>query len=674
MKKYFSYILILIVLVGVGLFSPTSSIYAQVPPGGCPAGTTQQINPQNGQPFCLSTTNAGQAQGSGPRCGVTNPWQCFIDMALLIPGYAAIGIFKLASFLTYLSGAIMNFVIRYSLVDMTRFISGATVVNTAWSTVRDIANMGFIFILLYAAIQTILGIGSDTKKLIVNVIIVAILINFSLFFTKIVIDISNILAILFYDAIAPGALTNANTGLSYHFMQPLDLQSIFNTANSGLAGGRLFTIGVMGTILALIVAFVFFAVSIMFVIRLVVLIFVLILSPIAFMAFVLPALKTHADKWKDALIGQAFFAPIYFMLTWIVIVVAQGLLGATGGDLATAISGQIQPDGTILPPTATNIGILVNFIIVIVMLIASLIIAKDWANKAPGGVSKLTSWAMGAAGGASFGLAGRFGRNTVGRAAQAVQNTQAYRNLQLTAQHGGMIKSRMARATLWTQNKASTGSFDPRAATDLGAVLSTMGAGGPSGTGGYSAKKAQQTAQTQARATAARSATTINTVHSAMAPGGVGPSTARVAIRRLSIQDLENLPFAYLTDPNFVAQLNAKQADAINDSQNFTAAQKTAFTTARQAPLINAIAATDVNAAQITMTRFSAKELAKISVAHLTDITTMDAYTPSILRRMGTELDPGDITTTRAAILAANPAGHPAVTWLNSADGIANFS
>lgn len=426
------------------------------------------------------------------KCSAVNPWTCVVNGALLIPGWIAIGILKFATLLAYLSGAVLNFVVRYSLVDMTAFVSGTSVVNDAWTTIRDIANMGFIFILLYAAIKTILGGGSDTKKLIVNVIVVAILINFSLFFTKIVIDISNILAILFYDAIAPGALaTGATTGLSYHFMQPLDLQSIFNTAQSGLAGGRLFTIGVMGTILALIVAFVFFAVSIMFVIRIVVLIFVLILSPIAFMAFVLPALKSHADKWKDALLGQAFFAPIYFMLTWIVIVVAQGLLGASGGDLATAISGQTQPDGTITPPDATNIGILVNFMIVIAMLIASLTIAKEWANKAGGAVTGATKWAMGAAGG-GVALAGR---HTIGRGAAAIADSERLKEIQEKGGARGMA----ARLTLAAGRKTAGSSLDVRG-VGLG-IGSSMGAGGAGGRGGFAefrkkqAEKAEKTAK-----------------------------------------------------------------------------------------------------------------------------------------------------------------------------------
>ena len=409
------------------------------------------VNAQTTPPTNLETlTKATEGGGWGSLLYLLTPVR-WVAGGL---GVVAVAILKLASYLTYLSGTVLNYIVQYTVVDMKLHIEEANAVNNAWGVIRDVANMGFIFVLLYAAIQTILGIGSDTKKLIVNIIVVAILINFSLFFTKLVIDASNVLAITFYDAIAPGALSSdASIGLSTSLMQPLGVQSIWKIAKS-FEGEQLLTIGIMGTIVSLIAAFIFFAVAIMFVIRFVVLIFVLILSPIAFMAFVLPQLKKHADQWKDALIGQAFFAPIYFLLTWIVIVVARGM--PTNTDTwANALTGVAGPNGELLPPPTTSIGIVVNFIIIIVLLITSLIIAKEWSGKAGSGVGKLTSWAMGAAGGATLGVAGRAGRYTLGAGAEAFKESKAYKRLEAASPN-----SRLARLTLAAADKTRTSSFD----------------------------------------------------------------------------------------------------------------------------------------------------------------------------------------------------------------------
>ena len=400
----------------------------------------------------------------------TGFWGGLANALAFIPGVISIGILKIASLLTYLAGALLNLVVQYSVVDMKEHLDEADAVNNAWKVIRDVANMTFIFVLLYAAIKTILGIGSDTKKLIVNIVVVAILINFSLFFTKVVIDASNILAVTFYDAIAPGALTGTATGLlgktgiADSLMQPLNLTSIWNT--TGLSGTKILTVGIMGTIVTLIAAFVFFAIALMFIIRFVVLIFVLILSPIAFIAFILPQAEKYRKQWVDALTGQAFFAPIYFMLTWIVIVVSRGLLPSTGGSMADALSGTIGASSQAQAPTADELQILLNFIIMIALLISSLMIAKEWANKAGGAVSGITKWATGAAGGATLGLAGRFGRGTFGRAGGALSESEGLKD----AVAKGGVKGMAARLALATTRKTAGYSFDVRG-TGIGDVL-----------------------------------------------------------------------------------------------------------------------------------------------------------------------------------------------------------
>ncbi|MDO8728869.1 MAG: hypothetical protein Q7K26_03135 [bacterium] len=399
--------------------------------------------------------------------------------ALLAPlSWVSILILQLATLLTGLAGMILNYAVQFTIVEMAKNLKGIGTIDIAWKAIRDVANMGFIFVLLYAAIRTILGIGSDTKKLIVNIVVVAILINFSLFFTKVVIDSSNVLSTFFYDAMAPGSLTESapNTGLSNKLMQPLKLTSLWNNKDiQVLKSKKVITIGVMGTIVSLIAAFVFFAVAIMLVIRFVVLIFVMILSPLAFIGYILPQLKEYKDQWIQALLGQAFFAPIYFMLTWIVLIISTGILESPAGKLmesstmATAFGGAVGADGNALPPPLSSIAIMLNFIIMIVFLIASLIIAKKWADKAGHGVPGLTKWATGLAGGATLGMAGRLGRGTVGRAGAALGDSEALKERAAKGGVGGMA----ARLALATGRKTGSASFDVRGTP----LSSTLGAG-----------------------------------------------------------------------------------------------------------------------------------------------------------------------------------------------------
>ena len=411
----------------------------------------------------------------------TGAWEGIASVAvdiLLAPlGWVAILLLQLTNLFLFLAGQVLDMVIQFTVIDMRQRIEEATAINTAWTTMRDLANMTFIFILLYAAIQTILGIGTNTKKLIVNVVIVAILINFSLFFTKIVIDASNILAVFFYDAVA------TQDGISDRMLDELELKSLMNTGDIGLLDGKkMIIVGFFGSILVMIAAFIFFAAAMMFVVRFVILLLVLIFSPIAFASFALPSLRESiGKKWWNALIAQAFFAPIYLMITWIVITVSDSLFQPTNTTFAQVFVG--VPNGPPIenqPVTAGNLTILMNFLIIGALLITSLIAAKSFANKAGSGASSLNKWALGAAGAATFGLAARAGRGVVGsRAAATLRNEEL-----LKREARGDISARLQLATA---RKFSKSSFDIRG-TKLGEQLG----GGKVKTGGFAQEQKER--------------------------------------------------------------------------------------------------------------------------------------------------------------------------------------
>lgn len=367
---------------------------------------------------------------------------------------------KIASLFTYLGAIILNASIYYTVIEMAQSFSDVPVINTAWTVIRDLANMTFIFILLYAAIMTIVG-HKDMRGVVVRMVVVAILINFSLFFTKVVIDISNLLALTFYNAIAPTASIGpenfTNAGLSNAIYEPLRVQSLMDISGE-ISGANIVTIGVMSSLVFLISAFIFGAVAIMFVIRYVALIFVMILSPFMFVSYILPKFKSYTEMWWSALIGQAFFAPIYFLLMWVTIHVINGVSRATfaaEGNFADALTG-----------AAGAVPVLINFIVIIVFLVASLLIAKQVSNSAGNGMKGLNQWALGKAGGATFGVAGRISRNTLGRYGQSVADNEGLKD---KASKGG-IAGRMARLQLAAGRKMGTASYDVRGAKAAGAL------------------------------------------------------------------------------------------------------------------------------------------------------------------------------------------------------------
>ncbi|MDE2116831.1 MAG: hypothetical protein KGI79_03070, partial [Patescibacteria group bacterium] len=103
-------------------------------------------------------------------------------------------VLPIAAFVLYLVGMLMDSAITLS-INTAYIFSLSPAVNLGWVIIRDIANICFIFILIYISITTIVqGTNANfgIKNMLTKVIIAAILINFSLFFTKVIVDVSNV--------------------------------------------------------------------------------------------------------------------------------------------------------------------------------------------------------------------------------------------------------------------------------------------------------------------------------------------------------------------------------------------------------------------------------------------------------------------------------------------------
>ncbi len=186
-----------------------------------------------------------------PSCGLIFGKGTFMGCIALVVYHI---FFRLAAVFAYLMGNIFDFFLGYS-ISSTAYIH--PFVSSAWETVRDIANIFFIVLLIYVAIGSIFGTKGVSKKLVGTIIINAILINFSLLITRGVIDISNITARLFYAQIhvenkgsAQGTVggvagigtqedkTDENSdsgykGVSTIMLQSFDPQRVFDAALEG---------------------------------------------------------------------------------------------------------------------------------------------------------------------------------------------------------------------------------------------------------------------------------------------------------------------------------------------------------------------------------------------------------------------------------------------------------
>jgi len=340
----------------------------------------------------------------------------------------------------FVSAAAMlfNTSVEYSINNET-FRSGGkdnTFIDIGWKVTRDIANMFFIFILITIAISMILRVEKfGSKQLLVNLIVIAIVINFSLVITRTVIDLSNIIALEFYNGIESKMTKNGKDkevkDIAAVFMTATNLTSVFSdeglddtVKNPSISPVYMPLISnVFGSGLMLVVAFVLFAAAILFVVRTIALMFYMVLAPAAFLAAILPNTKQYFEKWWSGLFSQAFFAPFYMVLFFITAQMIQGT--ANGGTWAKAF---INPTG------AAAVGLIFNYVLFIGFLIGSLVIAK---NLGGGLASTSLKWAHSAR---KWGQ-GVVGRNTIGRGASLIARSQMVKNA-LGSRIGGALGGR----------------------------------------------------------------------------------------------------------------------------------------------------------------------------------------------------------------------------------------
>jgi hypothetical protein len=343
-------------------------------------------------------------------------------------------LFKSTSLIFGLAGKILDFTLMYSIAD-TSYRSGFVV--QGWGIVRDFCNMFFIFVLLYIAFGTILGLHNvKTKEMIINVVIIGILINFSLFATQVIIDASNILTRVFYNqnTIVTG-IKDPTTGviknelgefgeikLSEAIVSKVNPQKLVIEAQKvsgikqsgipnedipkGISAGSFIIVVILATIVNIVGIIAFLSAGLIFIARVIGLWLAMIVSPLVFFSYTVPALQDMEmigwKKWWPETLKLAFLAPVFAFFMYLVV----GFM-----DKGMGVIDASYQDGVGL---GFLVAIIVPFIFVMILLMKAKDIAKDMSGKIGQQITSGVA-AMGgiALGGAALGVAA-LGRGTIG--------------------------------------------------------------------------------------------------------------------------------------------------------------------------------------------------------------------------------------------------------------------
>lgn len=366
-------------------------------------------------------------------------------------------LFVPTSYIFALAGTFFDFTFHYSIQDESY---KTPFVVEGWGIVRDMCNMFFIFVLLYIAFGTILNLHSvKTKEMIINVVIIGLLINFSLFATQVIIDASNILARVFYnsDSIkitqtdnAANGVANTTPGLKIGPNGEIPLSAaIVNKVNpqnliingtkavvikdnvqkkqtsaaddkqSNLGVGAFILITLLATAVNIVGLIVFLSVGLIFVARVIGLWFAMILSPFVFFSYTVPSLQDMEmvgwKKWWPETLKLAFLAPVFIFFMYLIIAfLEKGLSLVSANDASDGMS--------------FVISVIVPFIFIMILLMKAKDIAKDMSGKLGQSITNGIAAVGGIAlGGAALGAAA-LGRGTIGAVSKFTQNDGARQN------------------------------------------------------------------------------------------------------------------------------------------------------------------------------------------------------------------------------------------------------
>lgn len=322
--------------------------------------------------------------------------------------------FTILSFFLYLAGTLFDVVLNILVFDIKDTLDKISVIDEIWAVFRDLANILFIFLLLYASIRIIIDAGaSKVGSLISKVIVIAVLINFSLFITKAIIDSSNILALQFKEAITTDE-GGGSVSVGENLMGSFGLQTILAKDVEGNFGGtysnafasfnqkslnQKIPILVGGSVMTLVAIFVLLLASFMLLFRFMMLIILMILSPLAFVADILPQTRSYSGKWWSMLIKESFYAPIFLMFLWVTLKIinsdgfALALFGEENGSSNFSLLLQTLSEGSLDPATKEirrAFGSIISFALVIGFLLSSVLIGKFLGNRFSG---TAMSWA-----------------------------------------------------------------------------------------------------------------------------------------------------------------------------------------------------------------------------------------------------------------------------------------
>lgn len=209
-------------------------------------------------------------------------------------------------------------------------------VTFGWPIVQGVANLGFIFALLFiAAITTLRLEGFNIRRLLPRLLIAALLINFSLVISGVIIDTSRVLMAIMMESTSclklkdlgacildQSDLIRYSVGVLEKSPDGKEGRYVIKYYASNDLQGSVNMVAVAILVWGLLVGMLMITVGLF--IRYIMLILLLIFSPFAFLAFALPGADSLGKLWWSSFIKYVLYGPVALFILLLIMRVSGG--------------------------------------------------------------------------------------------------------------------------------------------------------------------------------------------------------------------------------------------------------------------------------------------------------------------------------------------------------------
>ncbi len=276
------------------------------------------------------------------------------------------------------------------------FVTSAAVTK-GWVLIRDVCNLFFVLILLVIAFNIILGVEKySPKKMLFNVVIAAILVNFSKLICGLVIDFGQVVMMTFVNGYSATAGANLVEGLGLNYLLKMSGDNASGGAKQIEAPTNLsiFIALFIAIFILIMTIFVTIFILALLVMRIVQLWILVVLSPAAFMLEAIPigGMQKRAGDWWSKFGWTVAVGPFMAFFLWLsLLVMSDPGKNMLADNMKTADELQAKSAGSTVSGIS-HLDKLAQSAIGLALLMASLVIAQEAGGVVGGAAGKFQGY------------------------------------------------------------------------------------------------------------------------------------------------------------------------------------------------------------------------------------------------------------------------------------------